>query len=322
MDEDKQSMNSTPAMSTGSFVTPSSGSGLTHPFFSNHPSQTFNTDAGDIILAGAAPVKPKFNKKPLIIGGIIAAVLVVVGVVMVAFGTANPNGNTKIGKAHRGLYTYGNYLINGSKSDQRINENLPYYSTYFYDGVLQDDDPTKLVTEAERIFNSFYTDYQLYRATLDEVTQNILDTSVDLNSVQLEVLQQYLEIQDINEVDMLELYLSGGSSSMVADVTQNYAKLFSSNTALLSTIAENKISLAEAMGVMYDNYTEQGCLNGNSFDDACLKENTWSNEVKEQQSRFLVLQQEIINNHRQLLINVIDACMNTISLFNNFAEGQ
>lgn len=64
--------------------------GPMHPFFSNHPSQTFNTDAGDIILAGDAPVKPKLNKKPLIIGGIIAAVLVVVGVVvMVVAGRKN-----------------------------------------------------------------------------------------------------------------------------------------------------------------------------------------------------------------------------------------
>lgn len=53
----------------------------THPYFSSHPTQTFNTEAGDIILNTGAP-KPKQNKRPFIIGGVILAVFVLICVVV------------------------------------------------------------------------------------------------------------------------------------------------------------------------------------------------------------------------------------------------
>ncbi len=73
---------------------------LSHPYFSNHPTQTFNNEAGDIIL-NAGSQKPKHNKRPFIIGGIIlaafAVICVVVLVVMSSFDSNNADYSTRIG---------------------------------------------------------------------------------------------------------------------------------------------------------------------------------------------------------------------------------
>ena len=93
MDEDKNSSNLPPVDNTGDVAVPenrqalftpqppepvenTSDTGaqpktstyLSHPYLSNHPTQTFNTDTGDIILNSSEP-KPKQNKRPFIIGG-------------------------------------------------------------------------------------------------------------------------------------------------------------------------------------------------------------------------------------------------------------
>jgi hypothetical protein len=107
MSEDKKSSNLPPVLSTGAVGVSSSSansnrqalftpqppeptetigsldvqshppSGLSHPYLSSHPTQTFNTDTGDIILNAGEP-KSKRNKRPLIIGGMILAVFVVI----------------------------------------------------------------------------------------------------------------------------------------------------------------------------------------------------------------------------------------------------
>lgn len=70
----------------------SDGSSI-HPYFSSHPTQTFNTEAGDIILNTSAP-KPKQNKRPFIIGGVILAVFVLICVVLLVL--LSPNSKSKL----------------------------------------------------------------------------------------------------------------------------------------------------------------------------------------------------------------------------------
>lgn len=61
---------------------------LNHPYFSNHPSQTFNNDVGDIVIRTTGEKSRfGFNKKPFIIGGIIFVVvmILIVGVMSLAY---------------------------------------------------------------------------------------------------------------------------------------------------------------------------------------------------------------------------------------------
>lgn len=73
---------------------------LSHPYLSNHPTQTFNTDTGDIIL-NPVGAKPKQNKRPFIIGGTILIVFVVVCLVILAIVSSSkktPKFATTIGQ--------------------------------------------------------------------------------------------------------------------------------------------------------------------------------------------------------------------------------
>ena len=71
---------STPTAPTTSQSQPQGGAA--HPFFANHPSQTFNTGAGDIVIGGGQASKPKRSKVPLVIGAV-AVILVIIAVIIV-----------------------------------------------------------------------------------------------------------------------------------------------------------------------------------------------------------------------------------------------
>lgn len=62
---------------TGSVVEPASNTtttGLSHPYVSNHPTQTFSSETGDIVIGNSVP-KGRKNKKILIMGIIITTVI-------------------------------------------------------------------------------------------------------------------------------------------------------------------------------------------------------------------------------------------------------
>lgn len=113
------------AVDTTTDITPPTppASDATHPFLSNHPTQTFNTNTGDIILGGAAP-KTKQNKRPIFIVIIILVCLALVTVILMA--ASGMFGGKQVSTA--GVRTKWNefttYLENGPEGgEEKTNEN-------------------------------------------------------------------------------------------------------------------------------------------------------------------------------------------------------
>lgn len=300
---------------TGSVVEPASA-GLSHPYLSNHPTQTFASETGDIIINNTKP-QPKSKKKFWIIGGIVGVgVAIILLACVVLLTSKSKNENTLAGIDHE-LYMYGNYLFSGSDSSQKISNPPSYYSTYFYNTLFTSDDPLEYLKDVEDKFGTFQEQYQDFRTKINnESAQLTLDDSVNLNSIQIKNLKQFLENASINEADMLSLYISHGGSAMVQTVKESYSDLANSDSALLANIGSNEITLAETLKNIYDKYSARGCISNNELDNTCIAENFWSADFSEQQAKVTELQNEMDSNYRQLVINVISACWNTINIFN------
>ncbi len=88
----------------------SDGSSI-HPYFSSHPTQTFNTEVGDIILNTSAP-KPKQNKRPFIIGGIILVIFAVVCVVVLLISSLFTNSDRQVLALLQNNYEVVNWVEN------------------------------------------------------------------------------------------------------------------------------------------------------------------------------------------------------------------
>lgn len=138
---------------------------LSHPYFSNHPTQTFNTDTGDIILNSGEP-KPKQNKRPFIIGGIILAVVVVV--CMVVLLVVSKIGNNKKVEFSTGIGKMNTAIIFDETAPIPINIDGNY-------GYISPDDGSQMIgarfLEAER----FYGEYAIVKVgSMDNVSETLI----------------------------------------------------------------------------------------------------------------------------------------------------
>lgn len=112
-------------VNTAADITPPTppASDATHPFLSNHPTQTFNTNTGDIILGGAVP-KTKQNKRPIFIGvAIILACLAVVAVILMAASGMFGEKQVSTAEVRTKWNEFTTYLENGPEGARETNEN-------------------------------------------------------------------------------------------------------------------------------------------------------------------------------------------------------
>lgn len=213
MDEDKNSSNLPPVDNTGAVGVPSgsansnrqalftpqpliaedsapvpasaqaSDGSSTHPYFSSHPTQTFSTDTGDIILNSGEP-KPKQNKRPFIIGGIVLGIFVIVSVAVLAIASlsSNPRQNQVV-TMQDAYMTYANYLLTGNikntewqEPDQSNDyETMPDYE--FYQQVYTKRDEQYFST-LDSLFAEFATKYDTEKDSLGDNQREQIDEAI------------------------------------------------------------------------------------------------------------------------------------------------
>lgn len=175
---------------------------LSHPYFSNHPTQTFNNEAGDIIL-NAGSQKPKHNKRPFIIGGIILAAFAVICVVVLVVVQAI----TKPSKADviNSFEAYKSYIEYGP--DNSGNEDdwyLEQLSDYLYDT----SDVAKEVEKINTLYSDFKNKLQESGIKISEELQGLISTE----SALLEYALLYINLDNIVQ-PQIEAYLDTKNTS-------------------------------------------------------------------------------------------------------------
>lgn len=160
--------------------------GPAHPFFSNHPTQTFASGAGDIIINHGSAGRPKTSRKPLIIGGIIIAALVVVLVGVMLWPKNQTSALLKVLEEN---------VENVRKLDETTS--LAYYDDLSVGEVLSDYD--------HEMLNSQITQFIKFQKSLDKISQKNVakEAQNDFQKVQARVNNKSTAYQQT-----LELYNS------------------------------------------------------------------------------------------------------------------
>lgn len=244
MDEDKNSSNLPPVDNTGAVGVPSgsansnrqalfapqpsiaedgasvpasaqaSDGSSTHPYFSSHPTQTFSTDTGDIIL-NTGSTKPKQNIRPFIIGGIVLGIFVIVSVAVLAIVSlsSNPRQNQVVTMQDTYI-TYANYLLTGNikntewqEPDQSNNyETMPDYE--FYQQVYTKRDEQYFST-LDSLFAEFATKYDTEKDSLDDNQREQIDEAIQIF---LETREKYTSQDSSDFTETIEEDIDGEES--------------------------------------------------------------------------------------------------------------
>lgn len=279
MDEDKNPSNLPPAGSAGPVSMPSnpdvpnaagrviastpdvvtppapdvSGANQAHPFFANHPTQTFNTDAGDIILNPVGG-KPKQNKRPFIIGGaILAVILVAVSVFLIINGSLQNRDSANLSKAGKSFYRYANYLLYEKDSDAELGEDYQRWQSYAFNHQLEQDRESYWSTALELLNHTV----EVYPDDADPaVLSNLRNYQ---QNFQFFVIYRSLNELDDNEV--FNLYLSDGKGLADGYIENYYETNLLNLSADAKAYSEARMTEYLALTEYLSVYDAAGCLN-------------------------------------------------------------
>ena len=254
--------NPTPAAPSGAIFSGSSAStGATpagapnqptsdrsRPFFSHHPAHTFSREMGDIVVGGTPQKK---SKKPLIIGGIVAAVLVILGTI-----AAVVISQTMANDARRSAFSaYANFIISGEEG----NGQLP---------------PLNANTAEYRIYTITYTDDETQSAyfnRLSELSRSLAESGVSASlssenqaslatlTASVQTWQEAFTFYNTQE-EIASAYAEDGSDGVQQLAQEMYSTLTSSNNSNISSVGEMLIGAQRYRISFFEQLNEQGCL--------------------------------------------------------------
>ena len=218
------------------------------PFFSHHPAHTFSREMGDIVVGGTPQKK---SKKPLIIGGIVAAVLVILGTI-----AAVVISQTMANDARRSAFSaYANFIISGEEG----NGQLP---------------PLNTNTAEYRIYTITYTDDETQSAyfnRLNELSRSLAESGVSASlssenqaslatlTASVQTWQEAFTFYDTQE-EIASAYAEYGSDGVQQLAQEMYSTLTSSNNSNISSVGEMLIGAQRYRISFFEQLNEQGCL--------------------------------------------------------------
>ena len=218
------------------------------PFFAHHPAHTFSREMGDIVVGGTPQKK---SKKPLIIGGIVAAVLVILGTI-----AAVVISQTMANDARRGAFSaYANFIISGEEG----NGQLP---------------PLNANTAEYRIYTITYTDDETQSAyfnRLNELSRSLAESGVSASlssenqaslatlTASVQTWQEAFTFYDTQE-EIASAYAEYGSDGVQQLAQEMYSTLTSSNNSNISSVGEMLIGAQRYRISFFEQLNEQGCL--------------------------------------------------------------
>lgn len=241
---------------------------LSHPYFSNHPTQTFNTEVGDIILNTGTP-KPKQNKRPFIIGGIILAVFAVALVVVLVASKAAPTSKNTytVSDAEINFNQFATYLLYGKEGNSLSGE---YESDKSYEIDLQ--------LESEEFDNGYWERASellgkaITSAEDDGKITRYLVKSLQNYKQYFDFIKQYRRIGKFDETRLLSSYLSDGANSARAIIDNFYNKFSDSDFNIEKNYVENRKQQYYNAIEIYAVYERLGCIhNGKIDENSCAR---------------------------------------------------
>lgn len=293
----------------------SQGGNQSHPYFANHPTQTFNSDTGDIILRPEGSTNSKRHKKWPIVLLIVVLVIALIGAVV--WFVSSRERKPDVGAMEKNLYRYTNYLFYGNEDDTRPEENVPSYLTSIYDAVIGKKSTEEYLQHAnsliEQFSNEYYANYTTGSSDIDAKLKVVVD---NLNQ-QFSSVKQYAEIEDLDYGEMIQIYLARGAESLQKETSDRYKALSESHNTNLISIAENKNLLASYVVAIYNIYSASGCIQNGALDATCAQDIVTTEEILQAQQSVQDISLSINDSVQSLISGTTGSAWNAIVAFSN-----
>lgn len=282
MDEDKNSSNLPPVDNTGDVAVPenrqalftpqppepvenTSDTGaqpktstyLSHPYLSNHPTQTFNTDTGDIILNSSEP-KPKQNKRPFIIGGVIlAAVVAICLVVLLLIQVISKPSQADVSKSFDIFKNYIEYGPDNSGSEDN------WFLFQLVDFEYTDSDKNEYTKKASELFTDFREKLNASGIDLGGNINGLIATEESLFNFAVVLINIDSVMQPL-----IESYMSDGIDAAKGKITQVVPQ--ESNSEFRNGFRNALIEYITSTLEIYDFYKRNYCIDDGSVNNECV----------------------------------------------------
>ena len=256
------SSGSTSTNFNGSDNSIGSNNNPSHPFFANHPTQTFSSNASDIIVS-EQPQKHSHRKLILILVlvGVIVLCIAIAAVLLVNhFSTLS-----KIDHFKQSFSSYQNLLEYGSANATTDN------SSWFIQQVIQKNYQPSADFNVDEYSSTLLNQHQSFLDASAEISGSLdssLKDAIKENSTIFSAYMSFLRLGDLN-AELMDVYIAQGDDaanqfigSAIAFTHEDFPILSTMSTALKDYL------LVELE--IYQIYSAQGCFLGNDLDTACI----------------------------------------------------
>lgn len=257
---------------------------LSHPYFSNHPTQTFNTDTGDIILNPAGP-KPKQNKRPFIIGGaILAGFILIVATVLLLLPKDNDITNKNSSVAKERFNQFATYLLYG-KTENRLTGEYEDDKSYELDLQLEREtvDENYWEKSAELLGNAVAS------ATEDQSVTRYLVKSLQSYQQNFDFIRAYRRNGDLDEERLLASYVGSGANTAKTLIDTFYSKYGNADSSITQNYVDQRKTQYGDLINIFAIYNELGCIKNGVISD----KNCTGNPSQEMMEQFVTLSESI-----------------------------
>ncbi len=253
----------------GSVVEPAA-TGLSHQYYSNHPTRTSASGVGDIVVGGT-PKKKLSKKTILLVISAVAFLVIIAATFIIIFSSSKNTAKNGLSDVEVAFNRYANYLLFGQKRDA-LDGKFDPYQTYEVDRQLALDPlDMNYWNEASKLLN----DATASLSSSDGAYKDELMVALNNYQENFSFIQTYAQItNEPSEEDMLQAYLKSGPSGVNEYLNNFYSKI----NDLESSLAEDFITLKRQQYSLatgkFDFYSEVGCIrNGSMIVQNCNQAN-------------------------------------------------
>ncbi len=283
-------------VNTAADITPPTppASDATHPFLSNHPTQTFNTNTGDIILGGAVP-KTKQNKRPIFIGvAIILVCLAVVAVILMAASGVFGEKQVSTAEVRTKWNEFTTYLENGPEGASRDEENwfLLEAGGFGYPDVEQ----TEFIDQSRSLYADFIKMYNK-----SPVKSETLDGLIAQNTELFDVALKYLNLEHASK-DLVNKLLADGEAAALGDIATLLPE--KTSTEQINTLIDVMNQYLMAKIYIYNIYREADCLTDGEPDEYCEILTDGNQRLEQLDNQFETAEEQMMSGYRWLITEI------------------
>ncbi len=296
--------------------------GPAHPFFSNHPTQTFASGAGDIIINHGSAGRPKTSRKPLIIGGIIIAALVVVLVgVIVAFGGKKERGSESEGGDSFGQYA--NHILYSTTNKTLSGNYDPYYDYALTEQTQSEEVDEAWWTTTKDLLDIASTDILAMQLASDDNEKDTISGFLRQHEDGIAFLSAYQSVKEFDIDALISYYLSSNADNTKEHLNQLYTPLEETKSNVAIGYARTKVQEYSMLADALNKYREYGCLKPDGIIEYCADHATEiDSELAGQMETVYRLDGEASDRVDQLLDQLESSCWQIRDNLKTFAKSK